>query len=119
MNTSLVLIVETEIGKMELVYTILMREGFSYGFARSREDALKLIATNAYDVVIMNYALVGMSVGEFITVLGELDSKISVILTFSKSETRHKFASKHCKWLAVPCTADELLNLLPCEEGIL
>ena len=119
MNSALVLIIETEIGKMDLVYTILMREGFSYGFARSREEALKLIVTNAYDVVIMNYALVGMSVEEFLTRLGELDSEINIIFTFSKSEARHTIESKHCKWLAMPCTADELLNLLPCEEGIL
>ena len=107
-----ILIIETAVGKMEAVYTTLIKEGYDYGFARSREDAIKIMTAKLYDFVIMDYALPGMTVEEFQRVLGVNDSKAKIIFTFPKTATSPIFDLKDCKWLGVPFQPEELLNLL-------
>jgi DNA-binding response OmpR family regulator len=107
-----ILIIEHEVGKMEAVYTTLMKEGYEYGFARSREDAIKVMTTRLYEFVIMEYVMPGMTGEEFQRLLGCNDSKARIIFTFHKSGPSPEIVLKNCAWLGVPFHTEELLNLL-------
>ena len=106
-----ILIVEPEVGKMDAVYNTL-RDGYQLGFVKSKEDAIKLMATNLYDFVILDYVLLEMTGEEFQRALRLNDSKAKIIFTFQKATETPMAGLKDCKWLGVPFDAEELLNLL-------
>jgi DNA-binding response OmpR family regulator len=97
---------------MEAVYTTLIKEGYEYGFARSREDAIKIMATKLYDFVIMEYTMPGMTGEEFQRILGLNDSNARIIFTFPKALASPEVYLKNCAWLGVPFHTEELLELI-------
>jgi DNA-binding response OmpR family regulator len=107
-----ILIVEREVGEMEAVYTTLLRQAYDYGFARTREDAIRIMCTKLYDYVIMDYTMPGMSVADFQSVLRDTESKTKIIFTYPKSSASPEIALKDCQWLGVPFQAPDLLKLL-------
>jgi DNA-binding response OmpR family regulator len=110
-----ILIVESQVGKMEAVYTTLLREGYEYGFAKNREEAMKIMSTRLFDFVIMDFSMPGMTGEEFQKILSTNESKTNIIFTYSKTNPSPEIFMKDCQWLAVPFHTEELLNLLQFE----
>ena len=107
-----ILIIEHEVGKMEAVYSTLAKEGYTYGFARSKDDAVKILAANLHAFVILDYALPGMTGEEFQRTLSLTDSKTKIIFTFPRMESRPNVGLKDCRWLGVPFLSGALLDLI-------
>ena len=115
-----ILIVEPEVGRMEAVYTVLLREGFQYGFVRCKEDAINVLATSIlttrmlYDFVVVDYAspMPGMTGAEFQKLLSINKSGPKIIFVFAKSAGKPTIELKDCKWLAAPFADEVLLSLL-------
>jgi len=107
-----ILIVEPKVGTMEAVYSTLLKEGYEYGFARSREDAIKIMAARLHDFVITDYGLPGMTGAEFQRILRSSDSKAQIIFTFPGAGASPVTGLKDCKWLGVPFQTADLLTLL-------
>jgi DNA-binding response OmpR family regulator len=107
-----ILIIEREVGEMESVYRGLLKEDFEYGFARTREDAIRIMDTKLYDFVIMDYAQPGMTVEEFQSILHVNDSKARIIFTYPRTMPSPEIDLKNCTWLGMPFQTEELLDLL-------
>jgi DNA-binding response OmpR family regulator len=114
-ETIFILIVENEVGKMEAIYTTLLKEGYEYGFARNREEAIKIMSSKLYDFVIMDFAMPGMTGEEFQSILSIKESKANIIFTYAKSSPSPEIFLRDCQWLGVPFHTEELLNLLQFE----
>ena len=107
-----ILIIENEVGKMDAVHRSLQKAGYEHGFAKSREDAIKIMVTKLYDVIIMDYTMPGMTGEDFQKVIGVNDSKVKIIFTFPKIGISPEINIKDCKWLGVPFDNGELLHLI-------
>jgi CheY-like chemotaxis protein len=107
-----ILIIEDGVGKMDAVHKSLQKAGCEHGFAKTREDAIRIMVSKIFDFVIMDYVMPGMSGEEFKRVIGANNSKAKIIFTFSKTGVSPETDIKDCQWLGVPFDSGELLNLL-------
>jgi CheY-like chemotaxis protein len=107
-----ILIVENNIGEMDAVYKTLKDGKYDFGFVQTRENAIKMMAINLYEYVIMDYALPGMTGVEFQSKMRLNDFKARIIYTYPKATPSPEIKLKGCQWLGVPFFPQELLNLL-------
>ena len=110
-KANFVLIVEPELGKMDAVYLTLMRQGYQFGFARSKEEAIGVLSVDLYNFVVTDYEQLSVATLEFQRRLVENKSKARIIFTYPKGlNIAEKDGS--CFWLGEPFETNELLSIL-------
>ncbi len=75
-----VLLVEDEVKTAEMLREALTEEGISVDWVTNGDDALKLIKPGAFDLIILDLKLPGMTGDEILEQLRKVDSYVDVIV---------------------------------------
>ena len=106
------LVVEDDNGIVHLVRRVLEREGFSVECVRSGADAIELLKTVAYDLLILDLILPFVSGEEVMTFLEATQPhtlRRVIVMTASPRQLSCEFLQRICKILAKPFDIDELV----------
>lgn len=114
-----VLVVEDDPRLGPILATILRREGYTAHVLESAEDALRLLRSVEYDLVIADVSLVGLSGDDMVRVLRGAGSRIPAILISGAPHDELADAAAACGangWLPKPIDATTLIVAV--EEAI-
>ena len=107
-----VLVVEDDPRLGPILATLLRREGYTAHVLESAEDALRLLRSVSYDLVIADMVLVGLSGDDLVRVLRKAGSRIPAILISGAGHDDIADAAEACgatAWLPKPIDATTLI----------
>jgi DNA-binding NtrC family response regulator len=112
-NPPKVLIVEDERDISEVVALFLKYDGFSVENVDNRDDALKVLENEKFDIVVMDYFMPGMQAEHFVDELRRRNIRSKVILT-SAADRVGSLAEKLSipNFLGKPFDLESLANML-------
>jgi len=106
------LVVEDDEAILMLVRRVLEREGFSVEGTRSSADAIQLLKTIAYDLLILDLKLRPESGEEVMSFLEDAQPhtlRRVIVMTASPRQLSCEFLERVCKILSKPFDIDELV----------
>jgi DNA-binding response OmpR family regulator len=105
-----VLVIEDDKDSADIIGVILMREGYGVRTVATRDEALKILNSYLYDVIIMDLFMPGLGPKEFINEVRRLHSRSEVILMTAAENVSSGAADlKICKWLGKPFQYEDLI----------
>jgi putative two-component system response regulator/two-component system response regulator RpaA len=108
------LVVEDDEAILMLVRRVLEREGFSVEGTKSSSDAIQLLKTIAYDLLILDLKLRPESGEEVMSFLEDAQPhtlRRVIVMTASPRQLSCEFLERICKILSKPFDIDELVLL--------
>jgi CheY-like chemotaxis protein len=112
-----ILVVDDEADTLEMIGFMLQRQGFEVMLAQSGPEALKLLARDIPDLIILDVMMPGMD-GNQVAQHIRADSRTSfvpLVMLTARSGTRHQvngLLSGADEYLVKPVTQDELMNCI-------
>jgi DNA-binding response OmpR family regulator len=105
------LIVEDDPDCGEMMLKALTRAGYGVRWIRSRDDAVVAMNQYLYDYIILDYAMPGMSIEDFVTFC---QMKITNVILVSAvvDPAREAQRLKLSHWIAKPFTPDKLMEVM-------
>jgi DNA-binding NtrC family response regulator len=111
-RTCNVLVVEDDRDCAGIIELILIQEGFAVRIVSSRDDALRFLDINLYDVVLMDLYMPGMGPKQFITEVHRRHPRSQVILVTAATIASSAAVEELnlCHWLKKPFQPSDLVD---------
>ncbi len=108
-----VLLVDDEIGFLEVMHKRLTRQGLDVILAQSGTEAVRLMRENDFDVATVDLKMEDMDGIELLRILRMLDPELPVLILTghgSKQAAREGMALGAVDYLSKPCELEDLVN---------
>ena len=106
-----VLVVEDDADCGQMIIQMLGDRGFGVRLVKSRDDALEAMRRYLYDYILLDYAMPGLSIEDFVAICVEKGSNLILISAVVDPQVEAQRLGVK-SWLRKPFTPEALLRLM-------